>query len=103
QKPAASKGATGKAPTPATPTMVAAQPIVISGAATAPVIESVAETTGNPKYDEYVKAAAAHNGIDPNLIISVMRQESGFNARARSYKGATGLMQLMPDTARRFG
>lgn len=103
QKPTATKGATAKAATPATPTMVAAQPIVISGAVTAPAIESVAETTGNPKYDEYVKAAAARNGVDPNLIISVMRQESGFNARARSYKGATGLMQLMPDTARRFG
>jgi soluble lytic murein transglycosylase-like protein len=61
------------------------------------------ETTGNPKYDEFVKASAARNGIDPNLIIAVMRQESGFNSHARSYKGATGLMQLMPETARRFG
>ena len=61
------------------------------------------ETTGNPKYDEMVKQSAARNGLDPNLIVAVMRQESGFNPRARSYKGASGLMQLMPATARRFG
>jgi soluble lytic murein transglycosylase-like protein len=103
QKTPAAKGTAAKAAAAATPTMVAAQPIVISGATPAPAVESVAETTGNPKYDEYVKQAAARNAIDPNLIISVIRQESGFNSRARSYKGATGLMQLMPDTARRFG
>jgi len=61
------------------------------------------ETTGNPKFDELVRQSAARNGIDPNLIVAVMRQESGFNPRARSYKGASGLMQLMPATARRFG
>ena len=101
QKPQTAKGAAAK---PATPSMVVTQPIVMqSGPATEPVIENVTETTGNPKYDEYVKQAAARNGIDPNLIIAVMRHESGFNARAVSYKGATGLMQLMPGTARRFG
>ena len=61
------------------------------------------QTSGNPKYDEMIKQSAARNGIDPNLIIAVMRQESGFNPRARSYKGASGLMQLMPATAQRFG
>jgi soluble lytic murein transglycosylase-like protein len=60
-------------------------------------------TTGNPKYDELVAQSATRNGIDPNLMVAVMRQESGFNPRARSYKGATGLMQLMPATAARFG
>lgn len=93
--------ATGK-PTPA---MVVTQPIVMPAAPTEPAgaVEHIIETTGNPKYDEYIKQAAAHNGIDPNLIVAVMRHESGFNSRAVSYKGATGLMQLMPGTARRFG
>ena len=101
QKPPA-KGATAKTGTAQTPS--AAQPIYMEpGTLDASTAGAVAETTGNPKFDEFVKAAAARNGIDPNLIMAVMRQESGFNPRARSYKGATGLMQLMPDTARRFG
>ncbi len=60
-------------------------------------------TTGSAKYDQMVVESAARNGIDPKLMFAVMKQESGFNPRARSYKGATGLMQLMPGTARRFG
>jgi soluble lytic murein transglycosylase-like protein len=79
-------------------------PIVLPAAlSTAMPGDHAIETTGNPKYDELVKQSAARNGIDPNLIVAVMRQESGFNPRARSYKGASGLMQLMPATARRFG
>ena len=61
------------------------------------------ETTGNAKYDQMVVDSAVRNGVDPKLMFAVMRQESGFNSRARSYKGASGLMQLMPGTARRFG
>jgi soluble lytic murein transglycosylase-like protein len=77
-------------------------PIVIPSAST--ILYSAGDvTTGNPDYDRMVMESAARNGVDPRLIISVMRQESGFNPRARSYKGACGLMQLMPATARRFG
>ncbi len=41
--------------------------------------------------------------LDANLVLSVIRFESGFNARALSPKGASGLMQLIPATAVRFG
>jgi soluble lytic murein transglycosylase-like protein len=79
-------------------------PMVLSGARpAAPPAAHTVETTGNPRYDKLVMEAAARHGVDPNLVFAVMRQESGFNARARSYKGASGLMQLMPATARRFG
>ncbi|MCI0490054.1 MAG: transglycosylase SLT domain-containing protein [Blastocatellia bacterium] len=78
----------------------APNPLVIPAAGSAPI---KLDTSGNPAYDEIVMKAAARHGVDPNLIFAVMRQESGFNSRARSYKGASGLMQLMPATARRFG
>ena len=41
--------------------------------------------------------------LDPALVLEVVRMESNFNPRARSHKGALGLMQLIPSTARRFG
>ena len=79
----------------------ATQPIVFP--TLLPSVDGEMGTTGNPKYDELIALSAARNGVDPNLVVAVMRQESGFNSRARSYKGASGLMQLMPATARRFG
>jgi len=79
----------------------ASQPIVFATPSTS--ITGEMGTTGNPRYDELIALSAARNGVDPNLIVAVMRQESGFNPRALSYKGASGLMQLMPGTARRFG
>ena len=60
-------------------------------------------SSGNPAIDVLVQEAASRNGLDPCLIISVMRAESGFNKSAVSPKGASGLMQLMPETASRFG
>jgi soluble lytic murein transglycosylase-like protein len=80
----------------------APKPIVIAGAADVSY-DPVDLTTGNPNYDKMVMQSAAANGVDPALMFAVMRQESGYQSRARSYKGACGLMQLMPGTARRFG
>jgi hypothetical protein len=53
--------------------------------------------------DEVVTAAGSRNNIDPDLILSVIRAESGFDPNAVSAKGAQGLMQLMPQTAALLG
>ena len=60
-------------------------------------------TTGNPLHDSYIVESSHRYNIDPLLIYSQMHQESSFKIRATSHKGASGLMQLMPATARRFG
>ena len=51
-------------------------------------------------YDGYIRNASGRYNIDPDLIRAVIKAESDFKVSARSNKGAMGLMQLMPDTAR---
>ncbi|MDM7921177.1 MAG: lytic transglycosylase domain-containing protein [Pyrinomonadaceae bacterium] len=60
-------------------------------------------TTGNAQHDAYIVESSLRHRIDPLLIYAQMHQESSFKIRATSHKGASGLMQLMPATARRFG
>src|SRR5688572_27936924 len=60
-------------------------------------------TTGNPLFDSYIVDSSRRYSIDPLLIYAQMHQESSFKLKALSHKGASGLMQLMPATARRLG
>ena len=60
-------------------------------------------TTGDAVVDSYIVDSSRRWGVDPLLIYSQMHQESTFKPRAISNKGASGLMQLMPATARRLG
>jgi len=54
-------------------------------------------------YDALVRQTAAQYGIDPALVHAVIAVESGYDPKAVSHRGAMGLMQLMPETARRYG
>ena len=60
-------------------------------------------SSGNRDLDLIIFRAGEREGVDPRFIHAVIWQESKYELKARSHAGAQGLMQLMPDTARRFG
>lgn len=55
------------------------------------------------RYSQLITEAAERHQIDERLLHAVIQAESAYNANAVSSAGAVGLMQLMPDTARRYG
>ena len=63
------------------------------------------KSAGVPRiqYDPIIRRIAFKYDVDPELVHSIIRAESNYNSQAVSPKGAIGLMQLMPDTAKQLG
>jgi soluble lytic murein transglycosylase-like protein len=73
-----------------------------------PVLNTMDEVKDGAKasvkdFEEIIKQAAEKYHLPEKLITSVIQQESNFNPNARSHSGASGLMQLMPSTAKWLG
>jgi len=81
------------------PTAVYAVP----GAATQFSTRPVTDAASAAAYESLVLEHAVRQALRPELVRAVIQVESGFNAQAVSPKGAMGLMQLMPATARSLG
>jgi soluble lytic murein transglycosylase-like protein len=60
-------------------------------------------TRRSAPYDALIEEHSTAHDVDAGLVRAVIQAESGFNPRARSHKGAMGLMQLMPATAATYG
>lgn len=66
-------------------------------------LQSIGPRMAPPDVARLVDTIAPSSGLEPQLLLAVISAESGFRAKAVSPKGAQGLMQLMPATARRLG
>jgi soluble lytic murein transglycosylase-like protein len=65
--------------------------------------QSLRTSLRGAEFDDDIEQQASAQGVSPELVRAVIQVESGFNSRAVSPKGAMGLMQLMPATARELG
>jgi soluble lytic murein transglycosylase-like protein len=79
-----------------------------AGTAVAPTVlalppEISDDTLASRPFADVIASVAAAHDVDARLVHAVIEQESNYQARARSKKGARGLMQLMPATARQYG
>ncbi len=67
-----------------------------------PEVPRAADAAPIVPFDELIDSLAAEHSVDARLVRAVIQVESGFHHEARSRKGAMGLMQLMPQTARQY-
>jgi soluble lytic murein transglycosylase-like protein len=86
---------------PAKPAPVAAESAAADPKVASPAVAPAPHLAPNPK--EMVRAAAERNGLPAAFVASVAKAESAFDPHAVSPKGALGVMQLMPATARTLG
>ena len=87
-------------------TLIVAAPSAASGTASGMVVKPSLSgpATALPKvFQSFVLEASIASRLPAELIHAVIKAESNYNPQALSGKGAQGLMQLMPDTAKRFG
>jgi hypothetical protein len=79
------------------------EPVALAAAQTdTPAPATVSLLRENTAYEPLIQQSAATHGVDAKLVKAVIQTESAYNPGARSPKGAMGLMQLMPQTARQY-
>jgi soluble lytic murein transglycosylase-like protein len=81
---------------------VAPEPAAATEPADAERVEQDKPTLEGTPYGEIIASAAEAHGVNPMLVRALIEVESGYRAKARSRRGAMGLMQLMPSTAREY-
>jgi soluble lytic murein transglycosylase-like protein len=76
---------------------------VVSSSEVMKTVNQVSEFQASQKVENLIQQISERHGMDPDLVKAVAKVESNYNPYAVSRRGAMGLMQLLPDTAKRFG